>query len=50
MAAAGVPLYRRWWFWTAIGGVVAAGTGVGVYFATRTPDGVDIDIRLRSLR
>ena len=49
-STAGVPFYRRWWFWTAVGGVVAAGTGVGVYLATRTPDGVDIDVQLRSLR
>lgn len=50
VAAPSVPFYRHWWFWTAVGGVVAAGTGVGVYFATRTPDGVDIDVQLRSLR
>jgi hypothetical protein len=25
------PWYRRWWVWAAVGGVVAAGTGIGVY-------------------
>ena len=24
------PLYRRWWVWTAVGGVVAVGVGVGL--------------------
>jgi hypothetical protein len=34
----------RWWFWTAIGGVVAAGAAVGGYIlitTERTPDGGD---------
>ncbi|MEK6607966.1 MAG: PEGA domain-containing protein [Myxococcota bacterium] len=25
------PVWRRWWFWAAVGGVVAAGTGVTIY-------------------
>jgi len=24
------PIYRRWWLWTAVGGVVALGVGLGV--------------------
>jgi hypothetical protein len=28
------PIYKRWWFWTAIG-VVALGTGATVYLVTR---------------
>jgi hypothetical protein len=43
-----VPFYRRWWFWTIAGAVVAAGAGTGIYFATRG-DGGDgmpqIDLR-----
>jgi hypothetical protein len=31
------PLYKRWWFWTAVGGVVVV--GVALAFATR--DGQD---------
>ena len=31
------PWYRRWWVWTIVGGVVAVGTGLGVYFGTREP-------------
>jgi hypothetical protein len=32
------PVYKRWWFWTIIGGVAlaGAGVGVGVYFGTRS--------------
>ena len=38
--AARVPLYKRWWFWTAIAaGVVAVATGVGVGVGVR-PDPV----------
>lgn len=28
------PVYKKWWFWTGLA-VVGAGTGVGVYLATR---------------
>lgn len=31
------PWYRKWWVWTAVVGVVAAGTGAVVYAATREP-------------
>jgi tetratricopeptide (TPR) repeat protein len=31
-----VPLYKRWWLWAAVGGVVAATTGV-ILLATRDP-------------
>lgn len=27
------PLYRRWWLWTVVGGVVVVGAGVGVAVA-----------------
>jgi tetratricopeptide (TPR) repeat protein len=32
------PVYQKWWFWAIIGGVAAAGTGIGlgVYFGTRS--------------
>jgi tetratricopeptide (TPR) repeat protein len=29
------PVYKKWWFWTAVG-VVAVGGGVGIYAATRS--------------
>lgn len=32
--AASTPIYKKWWFWTGIA-VVGAGTGVGVYEATK---------------
>ncbi|HSN29636.1 MAG TPA: tetratricopeptide repeat protein [Kofleriaceae bacterium] len=31
---ASTPIYKKWWFWTGIA-VVGAGTGVGVYEATK---------------
>lgn len=31
------PWYRTWWVWAAVGGVVAVGTGVGVYAAVWQP-------------
>jgi tetratricopeptide (TPR) repeat protein len=31
----GRPVYKKWWFWTAIA-AVGAGAGAGVYFGTRT--------------
>jgi tetratricopeptide (TPR) repeat protein len=31
------PVYKRWWFWTAIGAAVATAVGVGVGFGARTP-------------
>jgi len=30
------PIWRRWWLWTAIGGVAAIGIGVGVGLGTRS--------------
>jgi len=43
------PIYRRWWFWTAIGGAVAAGAIVGIAVgvtranaAPEVPSGVPI--------
>lgn len=35
--AEGSPIYKKWWFWTGIAVIGAAG-GVGIYAATR-PDG-----------
>ena len=32
------PVYKRWWFWTAVGVVVAGGAGTGIYLATRGDD------------
>ena len=31
-----VPVYKKWWFWTAIGTAVVAGTAVGIYYATKS--------------
>jgi tetratricopeptide (TPR) repeat protein len=33
--AAGRPIYKRWWFWTGIAVLVAAGTSIAVVAATR---------------
>lgn len=32
------PIYKRWWFWTGIGAVVAAGVVAGVVVATQQQD------------
>lgn len=43
-------LHRRYasaWIWTAVGVAVATGPGVGIYFATHTPEGVGVYARLR---
>jgi len=31
------PLYKKWWLWTAVAGVVVVGVGVGVAVAETTP-------------
>ena len=31
------PIYKKWWLWTAVGGVVVAGVVVGVAVAATTP-------------
>jgi tetratricopeptide (TPR) repeat protein len=31
------PLYKRWWLWTIVGGVVVVGVGVGLAVAYTTP-------------
>lgn len=31
------PLYKRWWFWTVIGGVAAAGAATGLAIALTRP-------------
>jgi tetratricopeptide (TPR) repeat protein len=37
-APASTPIYKRWWFWTAIGAVVVGtGVGLGAYYGTREP-------------
>ena len=33
-AAESTPVYKRWWFWTIVGGVVAAGVVTGVVVGT----------------
>ncbi len=30
------PITKKWWFWTAIGTAVVAGTAVGIYYATKS--------------
>jgi len=39
-----VPLYKRWWLWTIVGGTaaVAIGVGLGVGLASREPDLTDV--------
>ena len=39
-----VPLYKRWWLWTIVGGAaaVAVGVGLGVGLAAREPDLTDV--------
>jgi len=43
-----IPLYRKWWLWTIIGGVVVAGVvtgvavGVAVNNSNRIPEGVPV--------
>jgi len=32
------PFYKKWWFWTAVGAVVVAGVGAGIYAGSREPD------------
>jgi hypothetical protein len=42
------PWYRKWWVWAAAGGVVAVGTGIGVYAAVWEPsDSLDAPIGAR---
>lgn len=38
-AAPARPIWRRWWLWTAVGGVAAIGIGVGVGLGTRSSGG-----------
>jgi tetratricopeptide (TPR) repeat protein len=35
--AARTPLYRRWWLWTAVAGVVVVGAGVGLAIGLTRP-------------
>ncbi|CAN5852856.1 hypothetical protein BH11MYX2_BH11MYX2_01340 [soil metagenome] len=39
----GKPVYKKWWFWTAVG-VVAVGGGVGIYAATRPASAPTTDL------
>ena len=33
------PVYKRWWFWTVVGSLVAGGaTAAGIYFGSRTEE------------
>ncbi len=34
----GAPVYKKWWFWTAVGAVAVVG-GVGIYYATKSGGG-----------
>ncbi len=47
--AARVPIYKRWWFWTAIGAVVVAGAGTGIYFGARKT-GTDVSWTWSAMR
>jgi tetratricopeptide (TPR) repeat protein len=40
-ARSDTPLYKKWWLWTTIGVVVAAGAATGIVLATRTPEPKD---------
>ena len=33
-----VKWYRSWWFWTVVGGVLAAGAGIGLGLGLEGPD------------
>lgn len=47
--AASAPLYKRWWFWTAIGAVIGgavAGGVAGYYYTRPVPSGELGDFRL----
>ena len=39
-ARADRPFWRRAWFWTAVGGVVAGAAAVGIYAGTRADEGI----------
>ena len=45
VAAHSTPWYRQWWFWTVVGGVVAAGCGVGLGYLLQ-PDKSDSGYRV----
>jgi tetratricopeptide (TPR) repeat protein len=34
----GAPVYKKWWFWTGVAVVGAAG-GIGIYYATKSSNG-----------
>lgn len=36
------PVYARWWFWTAVGVLVAGGVAAGVVLANQTPSTPDV--------
>ncbi len=38
-------IFRRWWFWTAVGAAVAGGAATAIYFGTRDTSGTDIDLQ-----
>ncbi len=37
------PVYKSWWFWTAIGGAVLTGVVLGAYFGAKAAEGPDFD-------
>ncbi len=39
------PIYKKWWFWTTVGVVAAAGLGTGAYFLFREPDRLKFQIQ-----
>ena len=52
-AATGEPIYKKWWLWTIVGGVVLAGAGVGVGVAVGSGENIyssdlgNLDLRTR---
>jgi tetratricopeptide (TPR) repeat protein len=40
-ARSDTPVYKKWWLWTTIGVVVAAGAATGIILATRQPEPKD---------
>jgi hypothetical protein len=43
------PVYKRWWFWTAIGGVVVVGVALGVGLGVGLRSGDDFQSTLRDV-
>lgn len=45
-----VPLYKKWWLWTAVGGVLVAGGVVAAVLATTKSSTSGLDVQLPAVR